>query len=117
MEGEHVFVKSQIYRPVIFKLKSERGAAPRDVNVFRHNVDAEVARLRNNLGTDHLRGFSIRYGEHYFLMNVIVELTSRKIGSAILGPGEKKRNQHEQNENLPAAQAEHRAELYSEDYE
>jgi hypothetical protein len=30
-----------------------------------------------------------------------------------LGPGEKKGNQHEQNENLPAAQAKHSAELYT----
>src|SRR3954470_21549567 len=101
MENEVVFVNSQIYRPVIFKLERESGTAPRDVNVFGHNVDAEVACLLNNLGPDRFRTSSIRYGEHNFLMNVIVELKSRKIGRAILGSGEEKRNQHEQNENLP----------------
>src|SRR5438270_156133 len=117
MEREFVFVNSEIYRPVIFQLESECGAAPRNVNVFRHNVDPEIAGFRNNLRPDHLRTSSIRYGERYFLMNVIVELKSREIGRAILGPGEEKHNQHGQDKNLPAAQAEHRAELYSEDYE
>ena len=113
MERELVLVNSEIYRPVIFKIKSKCGAAPRDANVLRHNVDADLARLLNNLSPNHFGRFSIHYREHYFLMNVIVELKSREIGRAILGPGEEEHNQHEQNENLPAAQAEHRAELYT----
>jgi hypothetical protein len=87
MEHELVFVDSHVYRPVVFKLERECGAAPRDVNVFGYDVDAEIAGLRNRLGPDHFRRFSIRYGERYFLMNVIVELKRRKIGRAILGPG------------------------------
>src|SRR2546421_8839418 len=107
MEHELVFVDSHVDRPAVFKLERECGAAPCDVNVFGTHGDAEVAALRNNPGTDHLRAFSIRHGERYFLMNVVVELKRRKIGRPILGPGEEKHNQHEQNEKLPAAQAKH----------
>src|SRR6478672_9681222 len=113
MENQFVVVHFQVYWPMILKLERERRTAPGDVNVFRYNLDAQVIRFLNDLFTQHLRTLSICYRESYFLVDVIVELESRKVGRAVLGPGEKKGNQHEQNENLPAAQAKHSAELYT----
>jgi hypothetical protein len=113
MENEHVLVQLHVYRPVILKLERERRATPRDMNVFRANLNSKFVPLLNDIGPDYVRCFSIRYGERYFLVNEIVVLESGKVGGAILGPGEEKGNQHKQNENLPAAQAEHSAELYT----
>ena len=113
MENQLVPVGFHVYRPVIFKLESECRTAPRDMNICGHDMNSEFVRLLNNLGPDHIRTLSVRYSERDFLVNIVVELESRKVARPILGPGEEDRNQHEQNENLPAAQAEHSAELYT----
>jgi hypothetical protein len=105
MENQLVLVGFHVYRPVILKLESECRTPPRDMNVCGHDMNSEFVRLLNNLGPYRIRTLSVRYSERDFLVNIIVELESRKVAGAILGPGEENRNQHEQNENLPAAQA------------
>jgi hypothetical protein len=96
---------------MIFQLERERRPAASDANVFGINVDAEIASPLNNFRSQHFRRFPIRYSERNFLVNIIVVLKSRKISRTILGRGDEKRNQYQQDENLPAAQAEHSAEL------
>ena len=106
-----MLVDSHVYRPVILELEQECRATARDVNIFWINVNAEFVSPLNDIGPDDLRGFPIRYGESHFLVNKIVVLKSCKISGAVLGPCKENQNQGGQNENLPAAQTKHKAEL------
>ena len=86
MEGQLVVVQSHVDRPVILDFERECWSAPGDMNVFRFHVNAEPARSLNDIDPDSLRALSIRYSEHYFLANKIVELESRVVSWTILGP-------------------------------
>lgn len=74
-------------------------------------MEPEFVSPLNNIGPDDVRSFPIRYSERDFLMDEVVVLKSCKICRAVLGPGKENQNQGSQNENLPAAQTKHKAEL------
>ena len=74
-------------------------------------MDPEFVSPLNDIGPDDLRGFPIRYSKRDFLMDEVVVLKSCKICRAVLGPCKENQNQGGQNENLPAAQTKHKAEL------
>ena len=95
MENQLVVLQSHVYRPVILDFERKCWSAPGDMNVFRFHGNAEFVRFLSDIDPESLRALSIRYSEHYFLANKIVELESRVVSGTILCPGKEKRNQDE----------------------
>src|SRR6266850_488230 len=107
VEHQILLVDPQVNGPVVLQIQRKRRAAAGDLYIFRLNPNAEFLRLLNNIGTNAFRGLPCGDCVLHLLPDVVIELKCGEVGGHILRRSEKKGNQQQQKEDLPAAQAEH----------